>query len=105
MRELAIPFVGPGRAAWQYRIGEVARRGSRVAFGSDWPGPARPAPGDARGVAYVNHEDDVAGTLAPGMLADVAVLTQDLYAISASGIGDTTIALTVASGQVVPGSE
>jgi hypothetical protein len=29
--ELTIPFVGPERASWQYRIGEVARRGGRVA--------------------------------------------------------------------------
>jgi predicted amidohydrolase YtcJ len=143
--ELTIPFVGPERAAWQYRIGEVARRGARVAFGSDWPvsspdplqemhvavnrvlhpklgQPGTPEttraflPAEAisvdqalyaftAGVAYVNHEEDVAGTLAPGMLADVAVLTQDLYAIPASAIGDTTVALTIASGQVVHGSE
>ena len=31
-----------------------------------------------RGVAYVNHEEDVAGTLEPGKVADVAVLDQDL---------------------------
>jgi hypothetical protein len=57
------------------------------------------------GVAYVNHEEDIAGTLAPGMIADVAVLSQNLYAIPASAIGDTTVALTVASGQVVHGTE
>ena len=57
------------------------------------------------GVAYVNHEEDVAGTLAPGMVADVAVLTQDLYAISAGEIGDTTVALTIAGGQVVHGTD
>jgi predicted amidohydrolase YtcJ len=143
--ELTIPFVGPERAAWQYRIGEVARRGARVAFGSDWPvsdpdplqemhvavnrllhpklgEPGKPEttrpflPHEAitvdqalhaftAGVAYVNHEEDVAGTLAPGMLADVAVLTQDLYAIPASAIGDSTVALTIAGGQVVHGDE
>jgi predicted amidohydrolase YtcJ len=53
----------------------------------------------------VNHEEDVAGALAPGMVADVAVLTQDLYAIPASEIGDTTVALTIAGGQVVHGTE
>jgi predicted amidohydrolase YtcJ len=37
MTELTLPVVGPERAAWQYRIGELARRGTRIAFGSDWP--------------------------------------------------------------------
>jgi hypothetical protein len=143
--ELTIPFVGPERASWQYRIGEVARRGGRVAFGSDWP-VSSPDPlqemhvavnrvlsarlGEAgtpettrpflaaeaitvdaalqaftAGVAYVNHEEDVAGSLAPGMVADIAVLSQDLYAIAPSGIGDTTVELTLAGGQVVHGDE
>ena len=37
-----------------------------------------------RGVAYVNHEEDVAGTLEPGKVADVAVLDQDLLRIAPS---------------------
>ena len=58
-----------------------------------------------RGVAYVNHEDDLAGTLEPGKIADVAVLDQDIYAIAPAAIGDTSVALTIASGQVVHGDE
>jgi predicted amidohydrolase YtcJ len=58
-----------------------------------------------RGVAYVNHEDDTAGTLEPGKLADIAVLTQDLYAVPPTAIGDTSVALTIAGGQVVHGDE
>lgn len=143
--ELTVPFVGPERASWQYRIGTVLQKGARVAFGSDWPvssadplqemhvavnrmlsarlgEPGTPEtmkpllPGEAitvdaaidaftRGVAYVNHEEDVAGTLAPGMLADVAVLDQDLYAIPPDAIGGTSVAMTIASGQVVHGHE
>ena len=57
------------------------------------------------GVAYVNHEEDLAGALAPGMLADVAVLDQDLYAIPADAIGATSVAMTIAGGQVVHGGE
>ena len=34
---LTVPFVGPERAAWQYRIASLLRLGTRVAFGSDWP--------------------------------------------------------------------
>jgi predicted amidohydrolase YtcJ len=37
------------------------------------------------------------------MRADVAVLDQDLYSIPASGIGSTSVVLTVAGGQVVFG--
>jgi predicted amidohydrolase YtcJ len=58
-----------------------------------------------RGVAYVNHEEEFAGTLEPGKLADIAVLDQDLYAIAPAAIGDTSVALTVASGKVVHGDE
>jgi predicted amidohydrolase YtcJ len=58
-----------------------------------------------RGVAYVNHEEDVAGTLEPGKIADFAVLDQDIYAIPPREIGDTSVALTIAGGQVVHGDE
>jgi predicted amidohydrolase YtcJ len=37
MEELTLPFVGQERAAWQYLIGSLARSGTRIAFGSDWP--------------------------------------------------------------------
>jgi predicted amidohydrolase YtcJ len=37
MIELTLPFVGPERSNWQYQIGSLANRGSRLAFGSDWP--------------------------------------------------------------------
>jgi predicted amidohydrolase YtcJ len=142
---LTVPFVGPGRAGWQYRIGSLLRLGTRLAFGSDWPvSSADPLqelhvavnrvlstrlgePGSAettepllpaeaigvdaavdaftRGVAYVNHEEDVAGTLEPGKVADIAVLDQDLFTLAPGAIGDTSVALTIAGGQVVHGDE
>jgi predicted amidohydrolase YtcJ len=55
------------------------------------------------GVDWVNHEEDAAGTLRPGLRADVAVLDQDLYTVPPSGIGSTSVVMTVASGQVVFG--
>jgi predicted amidohydrolase YtcJ len=58
-----------------------------------------------KGVAYVNHEEDAAGTLEVGKVADFAVLDQDLYAIPPGEIGSTSVALTIASGQVVHGEE
>ena len=143
MQEMTLPFVGPERAAWQYQIGSLARGGTRIAFGSDWPissadplqemhvavnrvlsgrlgqagepeceSPFLPAQAitvdDAigaftSGVDWVNHEEHAAGTLLPGMRADVTVLDQDLYAISPSAIGGTSVVMTVASGNVVYG--
>jgi len=58
-----------------------------------------------RGVAYVNHEEDVAGTLEAGKVADFAVLDHDLYTIPPGEIGDTSVALTIAGGRVVHGDE
>jgi predicted amidohydrolase YtcJ len=55
------------------------------------------------GVAWVNHAEDEAGTLRPGLRADVVVLDQDLYTIPAREIGDTSVVLTVAGGTVVHG--
>jgi predicted amidohydrolase YtcJ len=143
MEELTLPFVGPERAAWQYLIGSLARGGTRIAFGSDWPissadplqemhvavnrvkserlgRPAEPECKDpfllaqaitvdqaigafTSGVDWVNHEEDEAGRLLPGMRADVAVLDQDLYAIPAGEIGASSVVTTVASGNVVYG--
>jgi predicted amidohydrolase YtcJ len=57
-----------------------------------------------RGVAYVNH-DDAAGELRPGWRGDAAVLDQDIYSIPAAHIGDTSVALTIAGGEVVHGDE
>jgi predicted amidohydrolase YtcJ len=37
MDELAIPFLGPERAARQYVFGDLLRSGARLAAGSDWP--------------------------------------------------------------------
>ena len=56
------------------------------------------------GVAFVNGTEDSLGTLAEGYRADVAVLDQDLFEIAPSGIGDTSVEMTIAGGRVVHGS-
>jgi predicted amidohydrolase YtcJ len=55
------------------------------------------------GVDWVNHEENAVGTLRPGLRADLIVLDQDLLAVPSSAIGDTSVVMTVASGQVVFG--
>ena len=143
MEEMTLPFVGPERAGWQYSIGALARSGTRIAFGSDWPiSSADPLqemhvavnrvlsprlgragqpecenpflPGQAitvadaigaftSGVGWVNHDEETAGSLRPGLRADVTVLDRDLFAIPARDIGSTSVVMTVAGGQVVFG--
>ena len=55
------------------------------------------------GVAWVNHEEDVAGRLLPGMRADLAVLDQDIFTVPPGDIGSTSVMMTVAGGTVVHG--
>jgi predicted amidohydrolase YtcJ len=55
------------------------------------------------GVDWVNHEENVAGRLLPGLRADVAVLDRDVYALPPSAVGSTSVVMTVAGGKVVFG--
>lgn len=57
------------------------------------------------GVAYVNGDEALLGDLTPGRRADIAVLSQDIFTVAPSAIGDTTVALTLAGGVVVHGDE
>ncbi len=51
----------------------------------------------------MNHAEDVAGRLLPGMRADLTVLDQDLFDIPPRDIGSTSVVMTVAGGTVVYG--
>ncbi|MDP9144786.1 MAG: amidohydrolase family protein, partial [Actinomycetota bacterium] len=55
--------------------------------------------GFTAGSAFVNHRDDVSGTLALGMLADLAVLDRD--PLASGPIRETSVAMTVVAGRVV----
>jgi len=55
--------------------------------------------GFTAGSAYVNHREGVSGTLAVGMLADLAVMDRDPVAIG--HIRDASVAMTVVGGRVV----
>ena len=52
------------------------------------------------GSAYVNHLDET-GSLASGMLADLAVLDRDPFVGDPGGIGGTRVVATYVDGQVV----
>lgn len=56
------------------------------------------------GSAWFSQEEDVKGTLAPGMLADFAVLDRDYFAVPEAEILDIEAVLTVVGGEVVYGA-
>jgi predicted amidohydrolase YtcJ len=96
--------------------------GVPLAFGSDGPvnpflnilfattHPARPEEAltreqavmaYTRGSAYAEFAEGEKGTLAPGMLADLAVLSQDIFLVPPSALPATTSVLTVIGGRIV----
>ncbi len=54
-----------------------------------------------RDAAYAEFEEDSKGSIAPGKLADVIVLSQDLFAIKPIEIRKITVLLTVVGGKIV----
>jgi predicted amidohydrolase YtcJ len=57
--------------------------------------------GYTRGAAFASFFDDRVGVLKPGMLADLAVLSQDIFAVPAAEIGRTRATLTMVGGRIV----
>lgn len=56
-----------------------------------------------RAAAYAAYAEDRVGTLTPGKLADLAVLSQDLFAVPSDAIAKTKVVLTMVGGRVVHG--
>ncbi|MGI8559781.1 MAG: amidohydrolase [Solirubrobacteraceae bacterium] len=54
-----------------------------------------------RGSAYAEFAEREKGTLAPGMLADLAVLSQDIFTVPPSALAATTSVLTIVGGRIV----
>jgi len=54
-----------------------------------------------RGSAWAEFAEGDKGTLAPGMLADLAVLSQDVFTVEPGRLPDTSSVLTVIGGRVV----
>jgi predicted amidohydrolase YtcJ len=57
--------------------------------------------GYTSGSAWAAHEDAVKGTLEPGMLADVAVLDRDLFALPPQEIVSGSVRATIVGGRLV----
>ncbi len=54
-----------------------------------------------RGSAYAEFAEGQKGTLAPGMLADLAVLSQDIFTVPAASLPATRAVLTMVGGTIV----
>ena len=53
------------------------------------------------GAAWASFDEQRKGTLAAGMLADIAVLSEDIFAAPASRLGSTRVAVTIFDGKIV----
>jgi predicted amidohydrolase YtcJ len=54
-----------------------------------------------RGSAYAEFAENDKGTIAPGKLADVVVLSQNIFTVSAERLPETASVLTIVNGKVV----
>jgi predicted amidohydrolase YtcJ len=120
--------IGPERAARGGMWKSIADAGGRVVFGSDWPvasldamsritsivnRPPRPGGSDqrltmaaaiddyTRGPAFASFDEKIKGTIAPGMLADIAILATDVLAHPPAAREDVAVDTTIFDGKVV----
>ena len=112
--------------AWAWK--RIQNAGGRLTFGSDWPvapldaglgiwvvttrkGPASEVDqklpmsdaidGYTRWPAYASFEEGRKGTLASGMLADIVVLTTDVFTNRPVKAGDVVVDTTIFDGRIV----
>jgi predicted amidohydrolase YtcJ len=55
--------------------------------------------------AYAAFEEDLKGSLTPGKLADIVVLSQDIMAVAPERILDTQVEMTILGGEIVYASD
>jgi predicted amidohydrolase YtcJ len=119
--------LGPERAARGGMWKSISEAGGRVVFGSDWPVASLdamgriysithrgPLPGGidqrlplttaiddyTRQCAYATFDENRKGTLAPGMLADIAVLATDVFSREPASAADIAVKFTIFDGKV-----
>jgi hypothetical protein len=56
-----------------------------------------------RGAAYSTFAETQSGSLEVGKFADLAVLSQDIFAVPPNKVGKTTVVLTMVGGKIVYG--
>jgi predicted amidohydrolase YtcJ len=116
---------GPERLARSEALRGIVAAGIPLAIGSDGPlntglnlmlatlNPANPAQALTREQAvmaytlmsaWAEHLDTDKGSLAPGKLADLAVLSQDIFSVPPPAMPATTSVLTIVGGRIVHGT-
>jgi predicted amidohydrolase YtcJ len=119
---LSLARLGPDRVRQYQPLRSLLAAGIPLALGSDGPvnpflnlmfaithpnNPAEAIPREAaviaytHGSAYAEFAEHDKGRLAPGQLADLAVLSQDIFTVDADALPATTSVLTVVGGRVV----
>lgn len=117
--------VGPERSEHAQPLKSLLAQGIPLAFGTDVIGQVESpwldlffatvhptTPSEAitiqqavaaytKGSAYAENEETRKGTLAVGMLADLAVLSQDVFSVDANALPATQSVLTMVGGKVV----
>lgn len=120
--------IGPERASRAWAWKSILAGGGRLTFGSDWPVAPLEAgqgiwlastrvkadraddqrltlgeaiAGYTKWAAYASFEEQRKGTLAPGMLADIAVLASNISAAPIAKPTDVVVAYTIFDGKVV----
>jgi predicted amidohydrolase YtcJ len=120
--ELVLARFGEHRGRQYQPFGSLAAAGIPLAIGSDGPmnpfvnlqlavsHPVNPREGltreqaviaYTRGSAFAEHAEHEKGTLAPGMLADLVVLSQDIFTVAPEQLPETGSLLTIIGGAIV----
>jgi predicted amidohydrolase YtcJ len=81
MVDLTIPFLGEERSRWQYPFGDLARAGTRLVAGSDWP-VSTPDPLQAIEVGVTRRNPDSARE---AFLPEQALTREQAWAAYTSG--------------------
>jgi predicted amidohydrolase YtcJ len=92
---------------------------ARILFGSNWPAASLDprdaieesvaAPGDLRNAidaytshaAYASYDEQRKGTLARGMLADIVILSNDIFDEHPNALRETAVTVTIFDGKIV----
>lgn len=57
--------------------------------------------GFTMGSAYASYEDEIKGSIEEGKLADMVVLSEDIYKVLPTGIKDIVVEMTIMDGKIV----
>jgi predicted amidohydrolase YtcJ len=118
--------VGRARLPLAFNWQAIADAGGRLSFGSDWPvatlnplvglrnatarkdqklDPYRALRAYTLDAAYASYTEDELGSIRPSKLADLVVLSEDVFSIDPAKIHEVQAVLTIFDGRVVYRSE